>query len=70
MIKRLINKCFDILGYKIVSKGQYQEIQHTIRNPEEQMGFFPLDYVRCFYLKQIKSQRHCLQFVNRGKGNE
>ena len=40
MIKRLINKCFDMMGYKIVSKGYYQEIPHTIRNPEEQMGFF------------------------------
>lgn len=41
MIKKLISKCFDIMGYKIISK----EIQHTIRNPKEQMGFFPLDYV-------------------------
>ena len=33
------------MGYRIVSKGHYQEIQRTIRSPEEQMGFFPLDYI-------------------------
>ena len=45
MMKKLISRWFDIRGYKIVSKGHYREIQDKIRNPEEQMGFFPLDYV-------------------------
>ncbi len=44
-MKKLINRCFDMMGYKIVSKGYYQEIQDKIRSPEEQMGFFPLDYI-------------------------